>query len=229
MGQRDRVAVNAWNIEEDLTAAHAGQQSRQNYLGGGAVVGHQWADLAALPAWANKTPAGKPSIAHQRATDMPGRADPGAQERGARSREHGRVVRLHARQWDFAQRDDASLRRLRGRDGAAVTDVGISELESGPPVVLLLRHHAIEPDHAWTSVRDGRVPYAQSVAAAAQVLSHDIETEEGEARTVVDAGDGRGRSAFELADEEAFRIGRGEAGVVGEARVPAFGRRPVHG
>jgi hypothetical protein len=50
--------------------------------------------------------------------------------------------------------------------------------------------------------------------------------EERETRTVIDAGDGRGQSAFELADEEAFRIGRGEAGVVGEARVPAFGRRP---
>ena len=70
-------------------------------------------------------------------------------------------------------------------------------------------------------MRDGRIPYAQSVAAAAQVLSHDVEAEEGETRAVIDAGDGRGRSAFELADEEAFRIGRGEAGVVGEARVPA--------
>src|SRR5207249_6491254 len=43
------------------------------------------------------------------------------------------------------------------------------------------------------------------------------------------AGDGRGRSAVEFADEEAFRIGGGEAGAVGEARIPAFGRRPVHG
>jgi hypothetical protein len=32
------------------------------------------------------------------------------------------------------------------------------------------------------------------------------------------AGDGRGRSGVELADQEAFRIDRGEAGVVGEAR-----------
>ena len=37
--QRDRVAVDAWNVEEDLAAAHAGQQSRQNHFGGGAVVG----------------------------------------------------------------------------------------------------------------------------------------------------------------------------------------------
>jgi hypothetical protein len=65
--------------------------------------------------------------------------------------------------------------------------------------------------------------------APAQILSHGVETEERETRTVIDAGDGRGQSAFELADEEVFRIGRGEAGVVGEARVPAFGRRPVHG
>jgi hypothetical protein len=73
-----------------------------------------------------------------------------------------------------------------------------------------------------------RIPYAQSIAAAAQVLSHDVEAEEGEARAVIDAGDGRGRSAVELADQEAFRIDRGEAGVVGEARVPAFGCGPVH-
>ena len=69
-------------------------------------------------------------------------------------------------------------------------------------MVLLLRQHAIEPDHAWAGVRDGRIPYAQSVPAPAQILSH--ETEEGETRTAIDAGDGRGQSAFELADEEAF-------------------------
>src|SRR5882672_12594050 len=38
--QRDRIAVNAWNVEEDLATAAAGQQSRQNHFGGGAVVGH---------------------------------------------------------------------------------------------------------------------------------------------------------------------------------------------
>jgi len=159
---------------------------------------------------------------------MPARAYPGAQERGARSRKHHRVVRLYSRQWDFGQRHDASLRCIRGRDDAAVTDVGISELEPGLSVVLLLRHHAIEPDHAWPGVRNGRIPYAQSIAAPAQVLSHDVEAKEGEACAVIDAGDGRGRSAVELADQEAFRIDRGEAGVVGEAGVPAFGCGPVH-
>src|SRR5258708_32574966 len=97
--QGDRVTVDARNVKEDL-AAHAGQQSRQNHLGGGAVVGHQRADLAALSAWTDHAPAGKPAIAHERATDMTGRADPGAQERGARSRKHRRIVRLHSRQWD---------------------------------------------------------------------------------------------------------------------------------
>ena len=79
------------------------------------------------------------------------------------------AVCLHSRQWDFGQRDGASLRRIRGGDGAAVTNIGISELESGHPVVLLLHYHAIETDHAWAGVRDGRIPYAQSVAAASRL------------------------------------------------------------
>ena len=139
---------------------------------------------------------------------MSPRVDPAAQERGARPRKHRRVVRLHSRQRDFSQRDDISPRRARGRDGAAVTNVRIGEFEPGLPVVLLLRHHAIEPDHAWASMRDRGVPYSQPVAAAAQVLAHDVEAEEGEARAVIDAGDGRGRNAVDLADEEARRIGR---------------------
>jgi hypothetical protein len=105
--------------------ADAGQQSRWDHLGGGAVVGHQRADFATLAAWTDHAPADKPAIAHKGATDMPGRADPGAQERGARSRKHRRVVRLYSRQRDFGQRQDASLRCIRGRDDAAVTDVGI--------------------------------------------------------------------------------------------------------
>jgi hypothetical protein len=75
-------------------------------------------------------------------------------------------------------------------------------------MVLLLRYHAIEPDHAWPGVRNGRIPYAQTIAAAAQVLSDDVEAEEGEARAVMGAGDGCGRSAVELADQEAFGIDR---------------------
>ena len=45
-----------------------------------------------------------------------------------------------------------------------------------------------------------------AVPAPAQILSHGVEMEERETRTVSDAGDDRGQSAFELADEEAFRI-----------------------
>ena len=54
--------------------ADAGQQSRWDHLGGGAVVGHQRPDLAALAAWTDHAPADKPAIAHKGATDMPGRA-----------------------------------------------------------------------------------------------------------------------------------------------------------
>src|SRR3981189_1201160 len=85
--QRDRVAVDARNVEEDLPAADAAHQSRPDPLGGGAIVGHQRADLAALAAWTDHAPADKPAITHKGATDMPARADPGAQERRGASRE----------------------------------------------------------------------------------------------------------------------------------------------
>jgi hypothetical protein len=134
--------------EEDLAAADACQQRRQNHFGGGTVVGHQRADLAPLAASTDDAPAGESAIAHKRAPDMMRRVDPGAQEGRARSRKHGCVICLHSRQRDFAQRDDIGLWRFGRRDEAAVTDVGISELEAGFPVVLLLRHHAVEPDHA---------------------------------------------------------------------------------
>jgi hypothetical protein len=127
--QCDRVAVDAGNVEEDLAASRVCQQGRQNRLGTGAAVGHQRADLAPLPAWADHAPADKRAIAHQRTADMAGSADPGAQERGARCWKHRRVRRLDRRQRDIGQRDDTGLRRGRDRDGAAVADVGISERE----------------------------------------------------------------------------------------------------
>src|SRR5882724_3109671 len=99
--QRDCVAVDAGNVEEDLPAANASQQTRQDHLGGGAVVGHQRPDFVALAAWTDHAPADKGAIAHKGATDMPGRADPGAQERGARSWKHRRVVRFYSRQRDI--------------------------------------------------------------------------------------------------------------------------------
>src|SRR5258707_8302405 len=77
--QRDRVAVDAGNVEEYLPAADAGQQSRQDHLGGGAVVGHQRADLATLAAWTDDAPTDKLAIAPGWGTDMPPLADPGAQ------------------------------------------------------------------------------------------------------------------------------------------------------
>ena len=227
--QGDRLAVDARHVEEDLAAARARQQGRQDRFGGGAVVGDQRADLAAVPAWTDHAPGGQPAVAQERATGMSRRADPGAQERGARGREHRRVVGFHGRQRDFGQRDDTSLRRIRHGNGAAVADVGIGEPEPRLPVVFLLCHDAIEPDHARAGVRDGGIPDAQSVAAAAHVLPHDVEAQEGEARVVIDAGDGGDWSAVDLADEEAVRIHGCKARSVGEARVPAFGRRPVDG
>src|SRR5262245_20097157 len=78
-------------------------------------------------------------------------------------------------------------------------------------------------------MRDGRVPDAQAVAAAAQVGAHDVEAEEGDAIIVVDAGDRRGRRAVELADEESAWIDRGKAGSIGDAGIPPLSGGPVCG
>ena len=76
---------------------------------------------------------------------------------------------------------------------------------------------------------DGRIPDAQAVTATAHILAHDVEAEEREVRIVIDARDGRGGSAVQLADQEAAGIDGGEAGGIGDARIPSFGRCPVHG
>src|SRR5262249_52330279 len=128
-----------------------------------------------------------------------------------------------------SQCDDTTPPRVR-RDGrTAVTDIRIGEFETGLFVVLLLRRHAIEPDHPCTSVGEGCIPHVESIAAAANIISHYVKAEEGEARAVIDARDRRGRSAFEFTNEETIRIYRRKAVGVGEARIPSFGSRPVHG
>ena len=78
-------------------------------------------------------------------------------------------------------------------------------------------------------MRNRRIPDAQAITAAAQIRAHDVEAEEGEAAVVIDAGDGRGRCAVELADQEAAGVDAGKAGCIGKARVPAFRRCPVDG
>jgi hypothetical protein len=52
-------------------------------------------------------------------------------------------------------------------------------------------------------MRNRRVPDAQAVAAAAQLVAHDVEAEEGEAIVVIDAGDGGDRLVVDFADEKA--------------------------
>src|SRR5262249_11740475 len=138
------VVMDAWNIKEDFAAAHAGQQSRQNCLGRGAVVGHQRTDLAALPAWTDHAPASKAAVAHDSATDGQGGSERGAEECGSRGGEHCGVVCCEDGDGDLMERDDPGMGRVGGRAYPAVTDIGVSKLEPGLPVVLLLRHDAVE-------------------------------------------------------------------------------------
>src|SRR5262245_58066211 len=85
----------------------------------------------------------------------------------------------------------ARLRPATRREGRCVADVRVSEPESRFAVVVLLRHHAVEADGAGPGMRDGRIPNAQAVAAAAQIAAHDVEAEERESVIVIEAGDGR--------------------------------------
>ena len=68
-------------------------------------------------------------------------------------------------------------------------------------------------------MRDRRIPNPQAVAAAAQILAHDVKAEKGKTLTVIDAGNGRGRHAVEFADQEAS--GSTEAKQAASAR-PGF-------
>jgi len=78
-------------------------------------------------------------------------------------------------------------------------------------------------------MRDRRLPDSYAAACAAQVGSHDVKAEKGKALAVIDAGDGRGRRAVELRDEEALPIDASKARGVGEAGIPALSRRPIDG
>jgi hypothetical protein len=160
---------------------------------------------------------------------MSARADPRPQKRRSRRRKHGGVVRLYCCERNVGQGHDVSSRRGGRRNRAAIADVGVSQLKAGFFVVLLLRRHAIEPDHARARMRDRRIPYPQADAFAAKIRAHDVKAEKGKARIVIDAGDGCDRLAVELCDEKAFRIDGSKAGVVGEAWIPSLSRGPVDG
>src|SRR5215831_8399678 len=81
--KRDRIAIDAGDIEKNFARASRHQRCEHGF-GRGAVVGHQRADLAAGPAWADHAPRGQAAITHERAADMSPRADPRTQDaRGA--------------------------------------------------------------------------------------------------------------------------------------------------
>ena len=166
--RRTASRLTAGNIEKDLAAAGLRKQRRHHRFGRGAVIGDQRADLAALAARADHAPAGEPAVAHQRATDGP---DVPIQARRNAGRGAGKTAASDAStiaKGTSLQRNDA-LRRRRSCDRAAIADIGVGEPEAGLPVVLLLRHHAVEADHAAGCMRDRGVPDAQAKPAAAQI------------------------------------------------------------
>ena len=119
----------AGNVQKNLAAARLASKADKTASAAGAIVGHQRADLKTLPARTDHAPAGKPAIAHQRAADMSGRANPGPKERGSRRRKHRGVARLHVANGTSVSAMNA-CGAARRRNGAAVTDIGVSELQS---------------------------------------------------------------------------------------------------
>src|SRR5262249_60249333 len=63
--ERDRLAIDAWNVEKDFARACRREQRREHGLGSVTVVGHQRADPAAAPGWADHPPRAKAAVAHQ--------------------------------------------------------------------------------------------------------------------------------------------------------------------
>src|SRR5262249_57395239 len=56
----------------------------------------------------------------------------------------------------------------------------------------------------------------------------DIEAEEREGAIVIEAGNGRGRRAVELADKKSMGIDGVETRGVAQPGIPAFARGPIH-
>src|SRR5262249_15786937 len=79
-----RLGVDARHTEKDFARARGLDQGGEDGLGPSAAVGDERADFVAAPTLPDHAPSGKAAIAHQRATDMAGRADPRAQEIAAR-------------------------------------------------------------------------------------------------------------------------------------------------
>ncbi len=205
-----------------------GDETREHGFGAGPIVGDEGPDLVAAAAGADDAPGRQPAVADERASEVPRRADPGAQKRGARRGEYRGIVRCDRRERDVPEVDQALRRRRDGRH-AAEADIAVGEDKAGFAVIVLLGHHAVEADRARTGMGNGRLPGAQPMTAPAQVGPHDVEAEEGEAVVIVHHRNGRSRGAAELADMEAVGIDGGKAGGVLQTGIPALRGRPVAG
>jgi hypothetical protein len=151
---------------------------------------------------------------------------PGFEECPPRRREYPRIVRFNDAEGNFAQVDNTGRRR-RGRRHPTEADVAIGEHESRFPVVLLLRHYAVEAHRSRSRMHERRLAHTQSISPPAQIRPHDVEAEKGEALVVVHNRYHGGRLAVDFADEEAFWINEGKTFGIVMARVPPFLGRPI--
>ena len=64
---------------------------------------------------------------------------------------------------------------------ATISDVGVGVSEAGFPVIVLLRHDAIEPDHAPARMRNCLPSRCAGRHRGHANPPHDVEAEEGKA------------------------------------------------
>ncbi len=100
-------------------------------------------------------------------------------------------------------------------------------VEPRPAVVVLLRHHPVEPDGARAELRHRRLPHLPPQPAAPVLRPADVEPEEPEVLAVPHRRDAGDRRALDPAHQETARIRRQERRRVAQARVPPLSRRPV--
>ena len=164
-------------------------QRRNDGLSPFDIIGSERTNLETFAARPDHAPSVQSAIAEKRAADVTRRGDPSAQERRTRGREDRCVVGLDGRKRNRRECDGRWSNRRRHL--AAIADIPIGQDESRFLIILLLCNHAIETDRAQTGMSHTGLPYAQSVTAAPQIGTHNVEPEKSKVGVVIDDRNGQ--------------------------------------
>src|SRR6266850_2708618 len=188
--QRQRVAVDLRNIDEDRLTRDPRAESYQELLRHAGVRSEKRADFVAGPAGPHHRVTAYRIVFHH-GESMASRAlDPASQEPGARRRKMSAIIDVDALERKRARFDDAlGLRRLHA--SSFETQVTADEAESATRIVLLHVKHAVHANRgAGVEARQqtllALVPKTVAQATPAAVGTHNEETHETVALVVRD-------------------------------------------